>query len=88
MEQLHRGENPPVFKSNEEIEKQCGPSHAFDFQGWESFSIIGIVTRKEAVRNRLGRYYTGRPCKRGHIAERATSNRTCLQCRRKGPRND
>lgn len=26
------------------------------------------------------RYFTGRPCSKGHIAERLRSNRTCVQC--------
>ena len=26
------------------------------------------------------RYYTGRPCKNGHVAERQTSNGTCVVC--------
>lgn len=28
------------------------------------------------------RYFTGRPCKRGHIAERSVANRGCLECHR------
>lgn len=28
------------------------------------------------------RYFTGRPCKRGHVAERFTNNKTCLDCHR------
>lgn len=30
----------------------------------------------------LPRYFTGAPCKRGHIAERATRNGGCLECAR------
>lgn len=26
------------------------------------------------------RYFTGKPCKSGHVAERRTSNRTCVEC--------
>jgi len=28
------------------------------------------------------RYFTGKPCHNGHIAERFTSNRTCIECQR------
>lgn len=28
------------------------------------------------------RYFTGRPCSKGHIAERKLSNRECIVCRR------
>lgn len=26
------------------------------------------------------RYFTGKPCKRGHVAERYVSTRTCVEC--------
>lgn len=39
-----------------------------------------IVTRAEALRQGLVRYFTGKPCKRGHISERFTRNGTCLGC--------
>lgn len=39
-----------------------------------------IVTRKEAQERELVRYFTGRPCKHGHIAERLTVGRYCNQC--------
>ena len=39
-----------------------------------------IITRKEAIEQGLKRYFTGKPCKRGHIAERYASNRGCTIC--------
>jgi 5-methylcytosine-specific restriction endonuclease McrA len=39
-----------------------------------------IVTWKAARTAGLKRYYTGIPCKRGHVAERHTSNGTCMTC--------
>jgi hypothetical protein len=39
-----------------------------------------IVTRAEALRQGLVRYFTGKPCKRGHISERFTNNGSCLNC--------
>lgn len=39
-----------------------------------------IITRKEARAQGLKRYFTGAPCKRGHIAERHVSNLTCIEC--------
>lgn len=41
---------------------------------------VGILTRAEARMLGLMRYFTGKPCKRGHIAWRAVSNHTCLVC--------
>ena len=42
---------------------------------------IEIITRSEAKSNGLVRYFTGNPCKHGHIAERQTSNGGCIKCR-------
>jgi 5-methylcytosine-specific restriction endonuclease McrA len=39
-----------------------------------------IVTKAEAHTADLPRYFTGRPCKRGHVSERFTSNLTCARC--------
>lgn len=39
-----------------------------------------IISRKEAIRSGLKRYYNGRKCKRGHRAPRLVSNMSCLQC--------
>ena len=39
-----------------------------------------FITRKEALDKGLGRYYTGKPCLRGHVTERCVSNRRCCQC--------
>lgn len=33
-------------------------------------------------------YFTGRPCKRGHIAERLTKSGYCLECRRERGRSE
>lgn len=38
------------------------------------------VARFEALAQGLKRYFTGKPCSRGHVAERAVSHRGCLQC--------
>lgn len=38
------------------------------------------ISRLEAARQGLTRYYTGRPCLRGHDAERYVSSGQCCQC--------
>jgi hypothetical protein len=38
------------------------------------------ITRKEAQAAGLPRYFTGKPCKRGHVVERYTSSKTCCKC--------
>lgn len=39
-----------------------------------------IITRSEALEKALPSYFTGVPCKRGHIAKRATANSCCFEC--------
>ena len=39
-----------------------------------------IITRKEAKAAGLQRYFTGKPCKRGHVSERLTAGGTCQEC--------
>lgn len=39
-----------------------------------------IITRKEALEKNLLRYFTGKPCKYGHVCERLISNNNCLIC--------
>lgn len=41
-----------------------------------------IIPRKQAIQERLVRYFTGQPCSSGHIAERYTSTATCISCLR------
>lgn len=38
------------------------------------------VTRKEAKERGLKFYFTGKPCKRGHVCERYVCNHQCLKC--------
>lgn len=39
-----------------------------------------IISRAEAKARGLTRYFTGKPCKFGHIAERAAAKGVCLEC--------
>lgn len=39
-----------------------------------------IISRKEAKELGLKKYFTGKPCKRGHIAERFVSAGRCVEC--------
>jgi hypothetical protein len=41
-----------------------------------------IITRAQASEAGLTRYYTGRPCHCGHLAERYASNNQCVECMR------
>ena len=44
---------------------------------------MDIVTRKEAKERGLARYFTGKPCPHGHVAERWASTSRCVVCDRK-----
>jgi len=39
-----------------------------------------LISRQKALFQGLARYFTGKPCKHGHIAERYTGNKTCCVC--------
>jgi len=41
------------------------------------------MTRAEALANGLSVYFTGRPCKQGHTADRWVANWTCVVCHAK-----
>lgn len=38
------------------------------------------MERKEAKSKGLGTYFTGRPCRRGHVSARYVSGGQCLEC--------
>ena len=40
------------------------------------------ATQSEALRQGVTYYYTGKPCKHGHISERFASNKNCRECLR------
>lgn len=39
-----------------------------------------LLSRKDAVHLGLKRYFTGAPCKRGHVAARYVTNTGCVAC--------
>ena len=43
---------------------------------------MDIVSRKEAIERGLTRYFTGKACKQGHVAQRQTISATCITCLR------
>src|ERR1035437_7226760 len=42
------------------------------------------ISREKAKARGLPRYFTGKPCKHDHVAEKYTCNRTCVECGRGG----
>lgn len=45
-------------------------------------TALRIIGRKEALNAGLPHYFTGKPCKSGHVAPRYARNGTCHECRR------
>lgn len=43
---------------------------------------LPVISRKKAVTGGFKRYFTGKPCRRGHTAQRLVSTRQCLVCKR------
>jgi hypothetical protein len=41
-----------------------------------------VLTRSQARTRGLARYFTGKPCARGHIAERMTCSANCVRCKK------
>ena len=43
-------------------------------------SEIKIISRDEAKAQGLKRYFTGKPCKYGHVVERYATSKGCVEC--------
>lgn len=43
-------------------------------------SLSSVISRSDARRLGKTRYFTGKPCKRGHVSERDVLNLTCIIC--------
>jgi len=41
---------------------------------------LTIISRKEAIEIGKSKYFTGKPCKHGHLSERYTLHKTCIMC--------
>jgi hypothetical protein len=52
-----------------------------------STATYPIITQRDALALGLTRYFTGSPCRYGHICQRHTSNTCCVECRRASNRH-
>lgn len=41
---------------------------------------MDIISRDSAISQRLTHYFTGKPCKRFHVAQRYTKTQSCVEC--------
>jgi hypothetical protein len=44
--------------------------------------MLPIISRSQAKEAGLKRYFTGEPCKRGHLSERLTKSNRCIDCKK------
>lgn len=44
---------------------------------------MNIITKSEALKDGYKKYFTGKPCKRGHVAPRKVSDSGCVECGKK-----
>ena len=44
--------------------------------------MLEVISRGEALSQGLKRFFTGVPCKHGHLAQRSTANGCCCECNR------
>jgi hypothetical protein len=42
---------------------------------------MNIITKKDALAKKMKYYFTGKPCKHGHVSERMVKGGACKQCR-------
>lgn len=42
--------------------------------------VMEIISRKNALSQGLTHYFTGKPCKHGHVAKRGTASKNCIDC--------
>jgi len=45
-----------------------------------------IISQRQAAARGMARFYTGRPCRRGHDAERYVAGGNCVECHREDKR--
>lgn len=45
-----------------------------------------LCSKKEAIESGVTRYFTGVPCKHGHVSERLTRSSQCIACNKEGVR--
>lgn len=48
--------------------------------------LPAIISADEAYRQGKVRYFTGKPCKKGHISERYVNGGSCVECHAPRPR--
>jgi 5-methylcytosine-specific restriction endonuclease McrA len=75
-----QNKNGPLRRANIEDGPNHGDQRTIKMADENMGEVRPVVTRQEAKALGLKRYWTGTPCKHGHVAERATVNGVCVAC--------
>ena len=55
----------------------------------EEIQVYGpFITKKQAIEKGIAYYYTGLPCKKGHISVRRSSSGHCMECRKESVKRE
>lgn len=41
---------------------------------------VEVISRMDAARAKLNRFFTGKPCRAGHVAQRYVLSGSCVEC--------
>lgn len=71
-------------KSKEKRERLREKESAEALRNSHHSKILHFINRDDAILHGLLKYFTGRPCSRGHVAERYVTGFSCLDCSKEG----
>lgn len=58
----------------------CVTANLYHIHTRKEVEDVKIITRTEAAKSGLTKYYTGAACRNGHVCERYTVNGACVEC--------
>ena len=77
----NKGQEVGSFLPSTNRQRRCRmASSSIPRLGFDSNFSLFPSSKAEAKSLGVNRYYTGKPCKNGHIAERYAANRLCIEC--------
>lgn len=69
-------------KRNENLKNWEQQRKKIRHQEKESNKNLELISKEEAIKKKLKYYFTGKPCRKGHVAQRITRDQDCLECLR------
>ena len=76
-----------AYKKRIDLEKELEYDYFPNKVFWEHYyqeyqKHFNVISRKEAIEKGLKFYFTGIPCKHGHLAKRKTTSHSCVICQK------